>query len=198
MSEKKRILVVDDDINVRDQLNDYLTAEGYNVDTAETGEEAINKATKNFFDLTLLDIKLQDMTGAEVLRKIRDKSPRTIVIMVTGYPSIDNTVESLNLGANAYIVKPIKPDELLQYITAKFKEYDDKSSNLLDNTMPSLLELISDGNWWSTETLAQRLDTPVTLVEKICSFCSLNELVEYKQQQGLVKTRKKIASKTNL
>jgi hypothetical protein len=57
--------------------------------------------------------------------------------------------------------------------------------------MPNFLELISDGNWWSIETLAQRLDASATLVEKICSFCSLNELVEYRQPQGLVKIRKK-------
>jgi DNA-binding response OmpR family regulator len=191
LSEKKRILVVDDDVNVLDMLKDYLTDEGYGVDTAETGEEAINKITRSFFNLALLDIKLQDMVGADVLSKIRVESPRTIVIMVTGYPSLDNAVESLNLGADAYIVKPIRPDELLQYIQAKIREYDDKSLSLLDNTMPSFLEFISDGNWWSTETLAQRLGTTVMLVEKICSFCSLNELVEYRQPQGLVKTKKK-------
>ena len=191
MSEKKRILVVDDDVNVLDQLKEYLTAEGYSVDTSETGGEAINKVGKSFFNLTLLDIKLQDMGGAEVLAKIREKSPRTIVIMVTGYPSLDNAVESISLGANAYIVKPIKPEELLQYIQSKLREVDDRSLNLLDNTMPNFLELISDGNWWSIETLAQRLDASATLVEKICSFCSLNELVEYRQPQGLVKIRKK-------
>lgn len=191
MSEKKRILVVDDDVNVLDQLKEYLTAEGYSVDTSETGGEAINKVGKSFFNLTLLDIKLQDMGGAEVLAKIREKSPRTIVIMVTGYPSLDNAVESISLGANAYIVKPIKPEELLQYIQSKLREVDDRSLNLLDNTMPNFLEIISDGNWWSIETLAQRLDASATLVEKICSFCSLNELVEYRQPQGLVKIRKK-------
>jgi len=191
LSEKKRILVVDDDVNVLDQLKEYLTAEGYSVDTSETGGEAINKVGKSFFNLTLLDIKLQDMGGAEVLAKIREKSPRTIVIMVTGYPSLDNAVESISLGANAYIVKPIKPEELLQYIQSKLREVDDRSLNLLDNTMPNFLEIISDGNWWSIETLAQRLDASATLVEKICSFCSLNELVEYRQPQGLVKIRKK-------
>ena len=191
MSEKKRILVVDDDVNVLDQLKEYLTAEGYSVDTSETGGEAINKVGKSFFNLTLLDIKLQDMGGAEVLAKIREKSPKTLVIMVTGYPSLDNAVESLSLGANAYIVKPIKPEELLRYIQSKLREVDDRSLNLLDNTMPNFLELISDGNWWNTETLARRLNTTVTLVEKICSFCSLNELVEYRQPQGLVKIRKK-------
>jgi DNA-binding response OmpR family regulator len=196
LSEKKRILVVDDDVNVLDQLSEYLTSEGYEVETSETGEEATSKITKRFFNLALLDIKLQDKDGAEVLSKIRVESPRTIVIMVTGYPSLDNAVESLNLGADAYIVKPIRPDELLQYIQVKLREYDDKSSSLLDNTMPSFLELISDGNWWSTVTLAQRLGTSVTLVEKICLFCSLNELAEYRQPQGLVKSKKKSASKT--
>ena len=194
LAEKKNILIVDDDINVWDSLKELLNVEGYYVDSSSTGDEANRKIMMKFYSLALLDLKLPDMSGLQVLRKIHTESPRTVVIMVTGYPTLDNAVESINLGAAAYIMKPIKPDDLLSFIKSKLTEQDEKTSNLLDNTLPSFLSLLQDSNLWSTENIAQRLGVTKTIVEKMCSFCAMNGIVKYWPNQGIVKIDKPSAS----
>lgn len=113
-------------------------------------------------------------------------------IMVTGYPSLNNAVASLNLGAASYIMKPINPDELLFYIQSKLEqiEHDEKSLNLLDNTLPVFFELLSDCNWWSTDTLAEKIGISKEIVEKMCSFCARTEIVNYLPNKHLVKIEK--------
>ena len=189
---KRSILIVDDDAVVLDTLKEYLTSEGYIVATSGTGVDALKKFKKKFFDITLLDIKLPDMDGLQLLTKIHAENPKTMNIMVTGYPSLNNAVASLNLGAVSYIMKPINPDELLFYIQSKIEqiEYDDKSSNILDNTMPVFFELLSDCNWWSTDTLAEKIGISKEIVEKMCSFCARTEIVNYWPSKHLVKIEK--------
>ncbi|MCX6641813.1 MAG: response regulator, partial [Candidatus Bathyarchaeota archaeon] len=191
-SRKRGILIVDDDATVLDTLKEYLTSEGYVVETSGTGADALKKFKKKFFDVTLLDIKLPDMDGLQLLTKIHAQSPKTMNIMVTGYPSLNNAVASLNLGAVSYIMKPINPDELLFYIQSKLEqvEHDDKSSNVLDNTMPVFFELLSDCNWWSTDTLAEKMGISKEIVEKMCSFCARTEIVNYWPSKHLVKIEK--------
>ena len=123
--EKKRILIVDDDKSLLESLTEILKLEGYEVDTAETGREAIEKSKDQFYNLALLDIKLPDMEGTELLTKLRDGIPRMAKVMVTGYPSTENAVKALNLEADAYITKPVKPEELLKTVERKLKEQDE-------------------------------------------------------------------------
>ena len=118
---KKSILVVDDDKSILRTFTRILQKAGYNVDVAETGNEAIEKAEKNKYDLTLVDIRLPDMDGTDLLIKLKDDMRDTVKIVLTGFPSLEVGVKALDAGADAYLVKPVKPEELLMLIDEKLK-----------------------------------------------------------------------------
>ena len=123
MTENKPcILIVEDDSNIRETLSALLQKKGYSTDTAKNGQEAIEKSKTKYFNLALLDIKLPDMEGTKLLTLIHEDLPKMVKIMVTGYPSLENAVEALNLGADAYVMKPIKPDKLLALIKEKLEK----------------------------------------------------------------------------
>ncbi|MEM2225998.1 MAG: response regulator [Candidatus Bathyarchaeia archaeon] len=122
MERGRRILVVDDDEAILESLKTILELKGYIVDTAKTGHEAIEKSKANFYNLALLDIKLPDMEGTDLLIKLHGSEPKMMKIMLTGFPSLENAVKALNLGADAYLMKPINPKELLKVIEEKLRE----------------------------------------------------------------------------
>ena len=123
MTENKlRILIVEDDENIRKTMKNILQQRGYETDTAKTGREAEEKAKTRFYNLALLDIKLPDMEGTQLLAKLHENTPKMVKIMVTGYPSLENAMEALNQGANAYVTKPVKPEKLLALIKEKLEE----------------------------------------------------------------------------
>ncbi len=115
-ARKTRILIVDDDENIRKTLSNILKEKGYVVDAARDGEEAILKSKANFYNLALLDIRLPDMEGTELLAKMNETVPKMVKIILTGYPSMENAIEAVNKGADGYIVKPVNPDKLLSII----------------------------------------------------------------------------------
>jgi DNA-binding response OmpR family regulator len=119
---KPRIIIVEDDENIRKTLSNILQQKGYETDTAKTGKEAEQKAKTNFYNLALLDIKLPDMEGTQLLAKLHENTPKMVKIMVTGYPSLENAMEALNQGADAYVTKPVKPEKLLALIKEKLEE----------------------------------------------------------------------------
>jgi len=119
--EKARILIVDDDDSILETLGEILQEKGYNTDTAKSGAEAIEKSKTNFYNMALLDIKLPDMEGTKLLIKMKETRPKMIKIMITGYASLQNAIEALNLGADAYIMKPLNPENLLKVIAEKLK-----------------------------------------------------------------------------
>ena len=123
MTESKtRILIVEDDKNIRKTMKNILQQRGYETDTAKTGREAEKKANARFYNLALLDIKLPDMEGTQLLAKLHENTPKMVKIMVTGYPSLENAMEALNQGADAYVTKPVKPEKLLALIKEKLEE----------------------------------------------------------------------------
>jgi DNA-binding response OmpR family regulator len=122
IENKARILIVEDDTCIRELLRDILQQNGYSVDTAGNGQEAIQKSKAKFFNLALLDIKLPDMEGTTLLTDMHESLPKMVKIMVTGYPTMENAVVALNLGADAYIIKTFKPEELLALIKSKLEE----------------------------------------------------------------------------
>ncbi|MDH5267886.1 MAG: response regulator [Candidatus Bathyarchaeota archaeon] len=113
MSEKANILVVDDDPSIRKTLKAILEEKGYDVETVETGKEAIRKSKTGFYNLALIDIRLPDMEGVKLLTRMTETKPRMAKIIITGYPSLQNAVEALNKGADAYIIKPFDIDKML-------------------------------------------------------------------------------------
>jgi len=115
---------VDDDETVCKKIADYLVLKGYAVETAATGKEAIEKSKNQFFNVAILDIRLPDMEGTALLTKISETEPKVRKIMLTGYPSIENTVESLNKHADAYVIKPADPRKLLKLIEEQLSEQE--------------------------------------------------------------------------
>jgi DNA-binding response OmpR family regulator len=119
---KLRILIVEDDENISKTMQNILQQQGYETDTAKTGREAEQKTRDRSYNLALLDIKLPDMEGTQLLAKLQESSPKMKKIMVTGYPSLENAMEALNQGADAYVTKPVKPAKLLELIKEKLEE----------------------------------------------------------------------------
>jgi DNA-binding response OmpR family regulator len=116
-----QILIVDDDECICKTLSAILQSEGYQTTIATTAKEAIEKSKTQFFNLALLDIKLPDMKGTQLLSQLQEITLETIKIMITGYPSLENAVEALNFGADSYIMKPIDPAELIKTIKNKLE-----------------------------------------------------------------------------
>ena len=118
---KKSILVIDDDKSILRTFTRILQKAGYKVDVAETGKEAIEKAEKTKYDLSLVDVRLPDMDGTDLLIKLKESMRGTVKIVITGFPSLEVGVKALDAGADAYLVKPVKPEELLMLIDEKLK-----------------------------------------------------------------------------
>jgi len=116
LDKHAKILVVDDDENIRNTIKTILQDEGYNVDLAATGNAAIEKTKKTAYNIALLDIRLPDIEGVELLKLIKDTVPRTRKIMVTGYPSMQNAIAALNKSADAYLIKPVDIERLLNTV----------------------------------------------------------------------------------
>jgi PAS domain S-box-containing protein len=110
--EDVHILVVDDEKIIRDGSERILTKEGWKVETAENGEVGLGLLQRGNFQILLLDLMMPGIRGMEVLKKVRDDYPKLIVIVITGYATIDNAVEALKNGAYDFISKPFTPDQL--------------------------------------------------------------------------------------
>jgi two-component system response regulator PilR (NtrC family) len=110
--KKYRILIVDDEESMRDFLSIMLHREGYQVDTAVDGLQAVNHLRDHSYDLVISDIKMPRMTGLELLGHIKDRTPETVVLMVTAFSSTDEAVEAMKQGAYDYITKPFKNEEI--------------------------------------------------------------------------------------
>ncbi len=114
MNRKKHVLIVDDDNSSAKSLALILKKKGFEIDLAETGQKALERAKESFFNVALLDIRLPDMEGTDLLPMIKKLHPEMDAIMVTGHASVENAVQAINMGASGYITKPLKIDELLQ------------------------------------------------------------------------------------
>src|SRR5947209_20591599 len=109
----KNILIVDDDRGILKSFKDILEPEGYSVDTAETALEAVEKCRVRPYNLAIIDIKLRDVEGTDLLARVHEILPRARKIMITGDPSLENAVDSVNLQAVAYIIKPVNTERFL-------------------------------------------------------------------------------------
>jgi DNA-binding NtrC family response regulator len=142
MEKEARILIVDDDENIRKTMKAILEDEGYIVDLATSGNEAIEMTQEKSYNIALLDIRLPDMEGVELLKLIKDNVPRTRKIMVTGYPSMQNAITALNKNADAYLIKPVNVEKLL-------------------NTVKDQLHLQEEEKNFSEEKVAEFIETRV-------------------------------------
>ncbi len=140
--EKKAasILVVDDELSMRELLEFMLTREGYRVTCAKNGKDAINLLEKKSFDLLLCDIRLGDITGLDVLEVSKTQHPETVVIMISAYASTETAVEAMNSGAYDYVPKPFDTDELRQTIAKalELKTLEEEKKNIDDELKKTL------------------------------------------------------------
>ncbi|HID96778.1 MAG TPA: sigma-54-dependent Fis family transcriptional regulator, partial [Thermodesulfobacteriaceae bacterium] len=118
---KERILIVDDDPNIRDGSSQVLSRAGYDVSEASTGAEALSLVDRFEFDLILLDLKMPDVNGLDLLRNIRENDQQVPVVMITAYGTIQNAVEAMRLGADDFLPKPFEPDELRMVVSRILK-----------------------------------------------------------------------------
>jgi DNA-binding NtrC family response regulator len=125
MKRRPKILVIDDDESIRKVLASILTDKGYEVDTAKDGAEAIKKTMNSFYNLALIDIRLPDMEGTELLNKLKDSTPKMVKIMLTGYPSLENTINAMNKGADGYLIKPVNMSALNEKIEEHLKKQEE-------------------------------------------------------------------------
>ena len=126
MGEHARILIVDDDESIRTVLSTILSDEGYSVDMARTGKEAVKKSNTKLYNLALIDIRLPDTEGTTLLTRIKKASPRMRKIIITGYPSLQNAVDALNKGADAYVMKPFDMRKVLATIEEQLEKQEEE------------------------------------------------------------------------
>jgi DNA-binding response OmpR family regulator len=115
MSER-RILIVEDNLDLVEIYSTFLKNDGYIVETVNEGIQAIEKTQKTTFDLVILDINLPDIMGDKVAIKLREINENIIIIMITGFPSLQDSIDILDVGIYDILLKPITTDELLRVI----------------------------------------------------------------------------------
>jgi DNA-binding NtrC family response regulator len=116
MGENARILIIDDDENIRKVLTTILEEEGYIIESVDTAKKAIQRTKRKAYNLALIDIRLPDMEGIELLTRMKDTTPKMRKIIITGYPTIHNAMEAVNRGADSYILKPFDMEKVLRTI----------------------------------------------------------------------------------
>ena len=127
----EKVLVVDDERSMREFLEIMLTKEGYNVQTAANGKEALTLTKKELFDLAILDIRMPKMTGIETLCRLKEISPETLVLMITAYASTDTAIQAMKQGAYDYITKPFKIEEIKMTIQKALETKSLQAENTL-------------------------------------------------------------------
>jgi DNA-binding NtrC family response regulator len=125
MTDNARILIVDDDESIRKVLEAILDEKGYVVESAGTAKKAIEMTKKNRYNVALLDIRLPDMEGTELLSRVRDTTPRMRKIIITGFPTLQNAIDAVNRRADAYIMKPFDVEKVLATIEDQLKRQED-------------------------------------------------------------------------
>lgn len=140
----KRVIVIDDTKNIRTLLTTCLEINGYEVFTASSGEEALNLFSKEHFDMAFLDIKMPEVSGTEVLRKIRAMGLDLPVIIMTAFATVRNAVECTKLGAVAYLQKPFTSDKV-KTVLGELKQYSTHEENNIVNSLIISRELLEVG-----------------------------------------------------
>jgi DNA-binding NtrC family response regulator len=125
-----KILVVDDEEEIRNHFSDFLQGQGFEVETADDGEEGIRKIEQDFFDVALIDLNMPKVDGMAVLEHLVQHDPDSIGIILTGYATIRNAVEAMKAGAFDYLAKPIKMDEVLLVINRALHFRDLRRENI--------------------------------------------------------------------
>jgi DNA-binding NtrC family response regulator len=126
LDERARILIIDDDESIRKILSAILEDEGYAVETAENGKEALDKSDVKVYNLALIDVRLPDIEGVTLLGKFKETVPRMRKIIITGFPTVQNAIEAVNNKADAYMLKPFEIGKILETIKEQLKKQQEE------------------------------------------------------------------------
>ena len=149
MKQPFHIMVVDDEEAMRESLSGWLVKQGYRVQTAGSGPEALSCLAQDSYDLLLIDIKMPEMDGLELLRLVKSEHPQVLVIMITAYGSIESAIESMKRGADDYLLKPFDPEQLMILIEkmvqqqALLAENQTLKERLAEQTLVGMGDLIT-------------------------------------------------------
>jgi DNA-binding NtrC family response regulator len=148
MMEKTRVLIVDDEKNIRLTLSQALEPLGVETDTAVNGEEALAKLKQKDFGLMLLDLKMPGMDGIEVLRRMRETRPEVRVIIITAHGTIESAVDAMKLGAVDFIQKPFSPEEIRQLASQVLDrdKLDEREATDYASVMELAKRCVADGH----------------------------------------------------
>lgn len=160
MDSKESILIVDDDESTCRSLTLIFRREGYEIDTAQTGQEAIEKARGRYFNMVLLDIKLPDIEGVKLITPLKEMHPDIVILMITAHASLETATQALNEGASAYVNKPLNMDEVL----ATVRESLEKQRLVTENRQ--LLKELQVTNRRLEETLDELKSTQQKLIQQ--------------------------------
>jgi DNA-binding NtrC family response regulator len=125
-----KILIVDDELSVRDSLGKWFREEGYEIGTAESASDALTRMAENKWEIALLDIKMRGTDGIELQRRLHEMDPELIVIMMTGYASVETAVAALKNGAYDYVSKPLDPDEIAHLVKKALAHHRTEKENV--------------------------------------------------------------------
>jgi len=145
MSYRANVLVVDDEQIVCSSCRKILSGQGHNVQTALNGREALKKVEEDKYDVLIADWKMPEIDGMEVLRIVKKNHPEIIVIMITGYPSVESAVKAMRLGVSNYVPKPLDPDELTQALKKALEERKTGRGDLLYYQKYIWAKMLEDG-----------------------------------------------------
>jgi two-component system response regulator AtoC len=164
----KRLLIIDDEENMRHMLSNLLKKSGYRIDTANNGYEGIQMVDRTEYDYILCDLKMPNMDGMEFLRSAREKIGSTPVIMMSAYGSIDTAVESIKLGAYDYISKPFKTDEV--HIVLKKAEERERLKQENLQLKERIRKIGEDYNFGKMVAKSKAMQAVFSLAEKAAQY----------------------------
>ena len=124
---KHRILVVDDELTVCKSIRQVLVGNDCDVDMAQSGEEALSKEAEQPYDVLIVDLMMPGLSGMDLLRMLKARNPKARIIMVTGYPTMRNTLQAMQLGAMDFLPKPFLPTTLRSLVAAALAAGDDEA-----------------------------------------------------------------------
>ena len=131
MTAQSKLLIVDDELSVRDSLAKWFREEGYEIGTAESANEALTRMAEQHWDAALVDIKMHGTDGIELQRRMHEVDPDLMVIMMTGYASVETAVAALKNGAYDYVTKPLDPDEIAHLVKKALSHKHTEAENAL-------------------------------------------------------------------
>jgi two-component system, OmpR family, phosphate regulon sensor histidine kinase PhoR len=193
---KPKVLIVDDERGLRIGTKRILQSEGYNVDTAENGTEGIELGTKNDYDMCIIDLKMPDIDGIEVLKTIKKARPNTICYIATAFATFDTAIEATKLGAQSYIPKPFTTEELLKHLETGYEKRllileserlrKEREERLLEiayekSRLNTIVSSIADGVMVVNKTGELVLFNPASL-----KYFELNEIIIGEQILGIL------------